>query len=179
MNRNWRTACAELAADARQEKLSANLLANLAGANLTGANLTGANLTGQFSVTRTVNITVTEEEVEYRPLPSLPVRVIGRQAAINTISKRLMESPGRLLTLLGSPGVGKTTLAIAVAALVQPFFHEGVAFVELATVNDPTQLAATLANTLGLSDSSNKPAQSQLVEFLRRKSILLVLDNCE
>jgi len=75
--------------------------------------------------------------------------------------------------------VGKTTVAIAVAALVQPFFHEGVAFVELATVNDPTQLAATLANTLGLSDSSNKPAQSQLVEFLRRKSMLLVLDNCE
>ncbi len=133
----------------------------------------------RLSITRTVSVAVTDELIEYSSLPSLPVRVIGRQSAIDAICKRLMDAPGRLLTLVGSPGVGKTTLAIAAAAVLQPFFDDGVTFVPLAPLNDPTQLAATLASTLGLSDSSNKPAQTRLIEFMRRKSMLLVLDNFE
>ncbi len=150
----------ELAASARGERLPSNLLP-------------------QLTLTRTVNVTVTDERVEHSSLPVLPVRVIGRQLAIDAICKRLMAAPGRLLTLVGSPGVGKTTLAIAVAVILQPFFGDGVTFIALATLSDPAQLATTLVNKLGLKDSNSKPAQTQLVEFLRRKSLLLILDNFE
>jgi predicted ATPase len=70
-------------------------------------------------------------------------------------------------------------LALAVAKHLQHYFSGGAVFVSLAEIHDPALMASTIGASLGVSDASTKPPQTKLIEFLRRKSILLVLDNCE
>ncbi|MCE7986032.1 MAG: XRE family transcriptional regulator [Caldilinea sp. CFX5] len=133
-----------------------------------------------ITVQRAAQVVIQEEVIDPpRRLPSLPIALIGRTAQVNQLCDRLLGHGGRLLTLVGPPGIGKTTLALAVAAQVQPHYHDGAAFVALAAVNEPALMAATIATTVGCSDASAKPPQTRLIEFLRRKTMLLVLDNLE
>lgn len=124
---------------------------------------------------------VVQEEVAERVvrLPAAPSDLIGRSAEVQQLGNRLLGHHGRLLTLVGPPGIGKTTLALAVAAQVQHFYADGVVFVALAAVGDASVMASTIVAAVGISDASPKPPKSKLIEFLRRKSILLVLDNLE
>ncbi len=92
---------------------------------------------------------------------------------------RLLGHSGRLLTLLGPPGIGKTTLALAVAAHLHFHYRDGAAFVPLAAVSDVVLMAATIAASVGSSDASPKLPKTKLIEYLRRKTMLLVLDNLE
>jgi predicted ATPase len=124
---------------------------------------------------RTIQVTTQAERVE--TLPSPPTELIGRSAEVNHLCNRLLGHRGRLLTLLGPPGIGKTTLALAVTARLQPHYADGVVFVPLAAVSDPTLMAATILLAVGGSDLS--PPHRKLIEFLRRKTMLLVLDNLE
>ncbi len=143
----------------------------------------GESLPKEISLTHTVAVsavtTTVGEEVEHFYLPALPVRVIGRESDIDQAGKRLMQAPGRLLTLTGAPGVGKTTLAIAIAGQLHPLFADGVCFVPLATLTTAELLPQTLATALGLPDSAPHQLKQRLVNFLRRRSFLLVLDNFE
>ena len=82
------------------------------------------------------------------------------------------------MTLTGPGGVGKTRLAIAIAAAVEADFADGVVWVELAALHDPGLVAATVARALGLGDD-NGAAQAQLDGALAEKRMLLVLDNME
>jgi predicted ATPase/DNA-binding CsgD family transcriptional regulator len=113
--------------------------------------------------------------------PALPVQLtplIGREQEAASAVRLLRRPEVRLLTMCGAAGIGKTRLAIQVAADLLPDFADGVAFVSLAPIHDSTLVLATIAHTLGLTDPGNEPGDS-LRAFLRHKHLLLVLDNFE
>jgi len=79
----------------------------------------------------------------------------------------------RLVTLTGSGGVGKTRLALQVAA------GEGMWFADLAPVGDPDLVAATLAHVLGIRQDPGRPVTGMLIDAVGERRLLVVLDNCE
>jgi predicted ATPase len=85
----------------------------------------------------------------------------------------------RLVTLLGSGGVGKTRLSIAVAEAILPQFEDGVWFVDLAPLNEASLVAETTAKALGVSEQAGLSPEELLTRSLEERSLLLVLDNCE
>src|SRR6266540_6178168 len=109
-------------------------------------------------------------------LPAELTSFVGRRHEL-AATRRLLSS-SRLLTLTGVGGVGKSRLAMRMAAELRRTFPDGVWFVELAALRDPGLLAHTLANALELRDVSAEPV-ADLAEYLEDKHLLLVLDNCE
>ncbi|TCC05407.1 ATP-binding protein [Kribbella soli] len=109
-------------------------------------------------------------------LPAELTSFVGRRRELAD-TRRLLSS-SRLLTLTGAGGVGKTRLALRMAAEVRRTFSDGVWFVELAALHDPALLGLTLAGALELSQVSADPT-ADLAEYLEDKHLLLVLDNCE
>jgi predicted ATPase/DNA-binding winged helix-turn-helix (wHTH) protein len=109
-------------------------------------------------------------------LPVLPTRVVGRSANIESVRNKLRE--WRFVTLLGPGGVGKTTLGLAVAEAELAQFPDQVCFVNLAPLADAALVASSVALELGYSTHSDRPLE-ELIGFLAKKKILLVLDNCE
>ena len=91
---------------------------------------------------------------------------------------RRLLSVARLVTLTGVAGVGKTRLALAVGADVRRAFPDGVWLVEFARVRDEALLAHALAHAVGLHELAGDPLGS-LIDFVRPRSALLILDNCE
>jgi len=115
-------------------------------------------------------------------LPLQLTSFIGREKEISEVKQLLSKTrPGavRLVTLTGSGGTGKTRLSLQVAADLLSSFADGVWFIELAPLADPALLPQTVATTLGLRVEGNRPVFTALIENLREKTILLVLDNCE
>lgn len=122
----------------------------------------------------------TEKTVQVtQNLPIPPTELLGRNQEISLLCHRLLGHQGRLLTLVGPPGIGKTRLVLAVAAQLQLHYRDGAYFVPLATVNDAETMASAILAALGRSEHSPQPPKSQLVTVLRRKAMLLVLDNLE
>lgn len=109
-------------------------------------------------------------------LPAELTTFVGRRRELRE-ARRLLGS-SRTLTLTGPGGVGKTRLALRVAAEVRRTFPDGVWFVELAALRDPELLPHTVANTLELRQVSLDPA-ADLAAHLEQKQLLVVLDNCE
>ena len=83
------------------------------------------------------------------------------------------------MTLTGVGGVGKTRLATQVAADVLPRYHDGAWLCELASVGEPDAIVEALATTLGVQPRMGQTLDEALLDFLRSKELLLVLDNCE
>lgn len=110
-------------------------------------------------------------------LPAVRTTLIGREEEIAETKRSL--AGWRLVTLSGSGGVGKTRLALRAAADLVPHFRDGVRWVELSSLADPSLLPDALAQTLGLRPRRGQGASELLVEYLRPRSLLLVLDNCE
>ncbi len=109
-------------------------------------------------------------------LPSRLLRMVGRTDEIRQIATQLAER--RFLTIVGSGGVGKTTVAIAVGHDLSEELGGSVVFVDLGAISDPALVPTTLATMLGLSVQS-EDAESILVSHLRDRRILLILDTCE
>lgn len=111
---------------------------------------------------------------------NLPIQLasfVGRKREIAEVKSLL--STTRLLTLTGTGGVGKTRLALQVAADLTDEFSDGVWLVELAALSDPVLVAQAVASTLNVHDLGGRPIQVILTDFLQRRQLLLVLDNCE
>jgi len=109
-------------------------------------------------------------------LPAELTSFVGRRHELH--ETRRLISAGRMLTLTGAGGVGKTRLALRTAAEVRRTFPDGVWFVELAALQDPQLVPHTVANTLELRQFSADPA-TDLAAYLEPQQLLVVLDNCE
>ena len=111
------------------------------------------------------------------PVPLTPL--IGREAEVAAVSTLLNEPAVRLLTLTGPGGTGKTRLALAVAERLASNFPDGMTFVPLAALADPSLVASSIAHELGVREAAGQTLVGALVAHLVDKRILLVLDNFE
>jgi len=109
-------------------------------------------------------------------LPIPATRVIGRADAVDAILSRFEET--RLMTIVGAGGIGKTTVALAVAERMIGTVEHGVWFVDLAPLSDPALVPAAIARAIGLTVHS-ADMYAALEAFLRERRLVIVLDNCE
>jgi predicted ATPase/class 3 adenylate cyclase/DNA-binding CsgD family transcriptional regulator len=110
----------------------------------------------------------------------LPVQLtsfVGRDAELTQLRELLNQN--RVVTLTGAGGVGKTRLAIQVAAQLAGEFGDGVWYVDLAPITDPELAPVTVARALGLPDQPGRSTMDTLLRFVRDRQMLVVLDNCE
>jgi predicted ATPase/DNA-binding CsgD family transcriptional regulator len=125
-------------------------------------------------------------------LSTQPNLFVGRAGELETIRQRLTGADStagadgdttveraRLLTLTGPAGVGKTRLALTAAAQIAQHFPDGVVFVDLTPVREAVSVLPTIAFALGLSETGSRPLPERLHDYLRERSLLLVLDNFE
>lgn len=112
-------------------------------------------------------------------LPALGTSFVGREQELGDIVDLLRGADCRLLTLSGPGGSGKTRLALEAAGVLQPHFREGVAFVPLQGVSEPQFIAPAIAEAVRLRLHGPQDSETQLLEFLGDKELLLVIDNFE
>ena len=115
------------------------------------------------------------------PEPALPgphTPLVGREQELSEIGM-FLSGGVRLLTLTGTGGVGKTRLALQAAREAAGLFPDGVAFVALASLGDPTLVLSTVAKSLGLRESEHRTPREAIRFFFKEKKFLLVLDNLE
>lgn len=119
--------------------------------------------------------------LENRPtnLPIQPTALIGRDHELKELVSLLGRGEARLVTLTGPGGIGKTRLALQLAAELIEHFPGGVFFVSLAPITDQTLLIPTVAQTLGVREQGGVPLLETLSNHLHEERMLLLLDNFE
>lgn len=110
-------------------------------------------------------------------LPGELTSFIGREAEVAAVKRLLSQS--RLVTLTGPGGVGKTRIALRVAAELQQSYADGVCLVELSALQEHGLLAHTVVAAMGLPEQTARPAIDALTDYLKDKRLLLILDTCE
>ena len=102
---------------------------------------------------------------------------IGRERELAEITEMLASN--RLVTLLGMGGIGKSRLSMQLAAEVLDDFPDGVWFVELAALTDPSSVPQAVASVLGVKEEAGRPVIEALTKYVRDLQVLVILDNCE
>ena len=115
---------------------------------------------------------------KYDNLPLQLTSFIGREREIANLRK-LLTTEARLVTLTGPGGSGKTRLALAVASDLVEGFEDGAWWVELASLSDQDLVAQAVASVLSVREVPGRSMSDALVEYLKEREVLLVLDNCE
>jgi predicted ATPase/DNA-binding winged helix-turn-helix (wHTH) protein len=110
-------------------------------------------------------------------LPERVTELIGREDAVEDVSTLVIAH--RLITLVGTGGIGKTRLGLEVARNLLPRFADGVWLAELGPLTDPDLVPATVAGALGVMPVSGPVSSERIAQALKGRSILLILDNCE
>ena len=116
------------------------------------------------------------------PLNRLPLSLtplLGREEEVEAITKIVARPDVRLVTLVGAPGVGKTRLAIHTANELAGLFAHGAAFADLSTTVEPKDVLPALAIALGVQGSSDVPLLTQVINTLKQKNLLFLIDNFE
>jgi predicted ATPase/DNA-binding CsgD family transcriptional regulator len=112
-------------------------------------------------------------------LPTYLTPLLGREQDVQVASALLLRPEVRLVTLTGPGGVGKTRLAVQVAAHLEEHFADGASFVPLASISDPDLVLPAITQALGLPEPEHVPLLEHLAVSLRERHLLLVLDNAE
>ena len=114
-----------------------------------------------------------------RSLPTAPTALFGREQAIEEVVGLLGRPDGRLVTLTGPGGIGKTRLALAVGDRLRDRFHEGTVFVPLAGLTEREQVLASVGRAIGADLAGSELPLQAVVEHLAEGRWLLILDNLE
>jgi predicted ATPase/DNA-binding CsgD family transcriptional regulator len=113
------------------------------------------------------------------PLPTSLTSFVGREREIQELATLLRRPEVRLVTVTGPAGVGKTRLALKVAEELAAGFGDGVAFIDLTTATTPDLVAPMVAQALGMRETGDRALEDRLIDTLRDRHLLLVVDNFE
>ncbi|HRW08894.1 MAG TPA: BTAD domain-containing putative transcriptional regulator [Caldilineaceae bacterium] len=145
----------------------------------------GGELSREFAQPLSAAIPTKHPAKKRHNLPAQSTPFVGREAEMAAVTKLLMNTAGRLVTIVGPGGMGKTRLALAIAEaqVATGYFAHGVYFVALAPLSEVEHIATAIAEALGFRIESegqrHEPAHVQLLNHLREQQLLLVLDNFE
>ena len=110
-------------------------------------------------------------------LPISTTSFIGREKEIKEV--RDLFNKSRLITITGAGGCGKTRLAREIASMLIEEYIDGVWFIDLAPIKDPILVSKEISEVLNIKEDPNKPIVNTLIESIKDKSLLILLDNCE
>ncbi len=131
---------------------------NLPGADVTQASLPGKPLTN---------------------LPAPPTNFIGRRTELKEVVELFLRPEVRLVSLTGPGGTGKTRLGLEAGRALLDSFPQGVYFIDLAQVSDPSLVSTTIAHTMGIREGGGRPPLESLIVYLAASEMLLIIDNFE